>query len=200
MSKYRKFRCAKEAESWAKVNFGDVYGKKLSDGADFEVLFLYSGYGYRFYNSTLRFGTEWTSAEEQELERLKYILANHNLPEKVIAYRYTQQDVLLHLCGSDKLRPGMRFSDKAFLSTSLVKASLRKFKKENPCNCLLKLRLPEGLNAVYISLESTDSRLREQELLLDRNILFEIEKIHRFRYPLLIECKAIPNTSLEEEV
>lgn len=199
-SLFREFQSAEDAEAWAKVNFGDVYGKNRSDSADFEVLFLYSGNGYRLYNNTLRFGTAWTSAEERELERLKHILADHTLPENVIAYRYTQQDVLLHLCGCDKLRPGMRFSDKAFLSTSLVKASLRKFKKENPSNCLLKLYLPKGLNAVYISLKNTDSVLSEQELLLNRNILFEIEKIHRFRYPLLIECKAIPNTSLEEDV
>lgn len=187
---YREFHSADEAERWGETYYKDLYGKNCEDNADFEQLFLYSGSGYRLYNSQLRYNEEYDEIITQGIERLTDILARHTLPENVIAYRYTQKQILSLLCAGKPLRPGLRFSDKAFLSTSLVKASLSQFKKENPCDCLLKLYLPKGLHSIYISLKNTNSRLNEQELLLQRDTEFEIIRIHRLSYPLLIECKA----------
>lgn len=199
-SLFREFQSAEDAEKWASIHFESLYDKTFMSGGDFDLLAYYSGGYHKVYNYQLRFGEEFDDETTQEISRLTNILTNHVLPENVIAYRHTETGVIKKMCGETHLCPGMRFSDKAFLSTTLLPPSVSTPKLEHHCNCVLKLYLPKGLNAVYISLKNTGSVLSEQELLLNRNILFEIEKIHRFRYPLLIECKAIPNTSLEEDV
>lgn len=198
LNEYHEFQSAEEAELWGKKHYFDLCGERRSNNPDYNQLFLYAGSGYLVYNRMLR--NRWEDSEEEmcEIEQVTKILSKHKLPEPVIAYRYTQKRDIKSLCRGERLRTGLRFSDKAFFSTSLVKTSLEKFKQEYRCNCLLKLYLPRGIQSAYISLKDTDSRLNEQELLLQRDTEFEIVRSHWFSWPIVIECKAIVNTIPKE--
>lgn len=187
---YREFQTAEEAELWAEKHYAGLCGGRRARNPDYELLYKYAGNGYRIYNQTLR--RDWKDDEEDlyDIAQLTALISKYDLSEPVVAYRYTNRRDIMLLCGGKKLCAGLRFSDKAFFSTSLVKSSLVTFRKENQCDCLLKLYLPKGLHTVYISLKDTDSRLNEQELLLQRDTEFEIVKIHRFSIPMVIECEA----------
>ena len=194
---FREFLSTDEAEQWAKTHYSDLYGEQRKSNPDYERLFYYGGNCYKAYNKTLRHGWNCSDETKEEIAQLTDILERHILPESVIAYRHTHKEDVELLCIGERLRPGVRFADKAFFSTSLVKSSMDKFRKKHHCDCLLKLYLSKGLHGVYISLKETPSILNEQELLLQRNTEFEIIKIHRFCRPMVIECKAIINPTLE---
>lgn len=196
-TEYREFYTADEAEQWAEVHFPDICGEQHISNPDYNCLYQYAGSGYLIYNAMLRHNCETDDSSEHEIQQITDILDRYKLPESVVAYRFThKQDIKLLFC-EERMRPGLRFTDKAFFSTSLVKASLDEFKRKYKRNCLLKLYLPKGIHCAYISLKGTDSCLNEQELLLQRNTEFEIIKIHRFCRPMVIECKAIINPNLE---
>ena len=196
-TKYREFHSAEEAELWAEEHFADICGDRKTADPDYNCLFLYAGSGYCLYNPVLR-GTAVADEESaREILQIADILGRYALPEPVVSYRYTHKQDLQLLLRGERLRPGLRFADKAFFSTSLVKSSLDEFRKRYKRNCLLKLYLPKGIRCAYISLKETDSCLDEQELLLQRNTEFEIIKIHRFCRPMVIECRAIINPTLE---
>ena len=195
-TQHREFMSAEEAERWAQENYKAIYNEANVSSADFDLLFAYSGSWYALYNSHLRYGEEYGEETTREIDSLTALLDRCELPENVVAYRYTTKDVIKAMC-QNNVQVGAVFSDKAFFSTSLVRSSMEKFRRENKCNCLLKLYLPKGLNGVYIPVERTNSQLREQELLLQRDTLFEIVKVHHLSWPLLIECRAIKNTFKE---
>ena len=196
-TEYREFHTAGEVEQWAEIHYSDLCGEQRKNNPDYERLFFYGGSCYKWYNKALRYGWGYSEDTMREVQQLIDILNKYELPEPVVAYRYThKQDVKL-LCLGKRPQPGMRFADKGFFSTSLVKSSLDIFKKKYGCNCLLKLYLPKGIHGSYISLKGTISLLNEQELLLQRNTEFEIIKIHRFRIPMVIECKAIISKTQE---
>ena len=195
--KHREFYNADDAEAWAAVHFPGLCGDQRNDNPDYNRLFFYGGSCYKLYNEALRFGWEYCDDTMHEIWQLVGILDKYKLPEPVVAYRYTHKKDLKLLLQGERLRPGLRFADKAFFSTSLVKSSLDKFKKQYNCNCLLKLYLPKGVHCAYISLKETSSVLNEQELLLQRDTEFEIIKIHRFCRPMVIECKAVIKPTLE---
>ena len=190
-TEYFEFHTADEAEHWAEIHYPNLCGEQRKNNPDYERLFFYGGSCYKPYNKALRYGWGYSEDTMHEVQQLIDILDKYELPEPVVAYRYThKQDVKL-LCLGKCPQPGMRFADKGFFSTSLVNYSLDVFKKKYGCNCLLKLYLPQGLHGTYISLKGTSSIQNEQELLVQRNTEFEILKIHRLTYPMLIECKAI---------
>lgn len=194
---YHEFPSADEAESWAEIYYPDLCGDRRGNNPDYMRLFFYGGNCYRRYNKMLRYGWECSEDTMREVLELTDILGKYELPEPVVAYRYTHKRDMKRLCMGKRLRPGLRFADNAFFSTSLVISSLDKFQKQYNCNCLLKLYLPKGIHGAYLSLRGTPSRLNEQELLLQRNTQFEIITIHRFRRPMVIECKAIINATSE---
>ena len=196
-TEYREFHSAEDVELWAKEHFADIYGDRNAGNPDYNYLFLYAGNGYQLYNPALRYGYKPDEESACEMQQITDILGRYALPEPVVAYRYTHKQDLKLLLRGERPRLGLRFADKAFFSTSLVKSSLDEFKRENKRNCLLKLYLPKGIHSAYISLKETDSRLNEQELLLQRDTEFEIVKIHRFCHPMVIECRAIINPTLE---
>lgn len=190
-TEYREFRSAEEAEQWAAIHYPDIYGDQRLANPDFEILTYYSGSCYKLYNQFLRFGREFSEGTMNEARQLVSIIEKYKIPEPIVAYRYTHKQDMKHLSLGKRLRPGMRFADKGFFSTSLVKSSLDDFRRKYKRNCLLKLFLPKGTHGTYISLKGTRSILNEQELLLQRGTEFEIVKINYFSCPMIVECKAI---------
>lgn len=198
LTKYREFHSIEEVEQWAQIHYPDIYGDQRLVNPDFKILTYYSGSCYKLYNNVLRFGWKYSEDTMHEVRQLIDILDKYTIPESVVAYRYTHKRDMKWLSGGKRLHPGMRFADKGFFSTSLVKSSLEDFRKKYKRNCILKLYLPKGIHGTYISLKGTCSVLNEQELLLQRGTEFEIIKIHYFSWPMIIECRAIVNSKADE--
>lgn len=118
-------------------------------------------------------------------------LTQYEIPENIVAYRFTHLKVMRGLCGARWLRSGLIFSDKAFFSTTLLQEQLVQFGKDDRCNCVLKLYLPKGTHGAYVSFKEDWSLLREYEFLLPPNMKFKIVKVWAFRYPIMIECVAL---------
>ncbi len=198
---FREFNTDKEAEEWARTHYPDIIS--LDPESDVgQALHGYTGSWYKIINPFMR---KWRSAngdeyddEQKAITAIHTLLKSHATPENIIVYRYTYKKMLKILAKASSLKKGMCLIDQAFVSTTLRKELLRKFAKEHNCNCLLKIKVPQGSPGAYVSMEKIDTILNEQEFLLPPCTKFRIDKIHWFTYPMLIECSAIPYTKDQE--
>lgn len=199
---YREFKSAEESETWAWQHYANLLGLPPEDEL-YKMISSYTGSYYKAYNKLLRTCPPLDSIEfrkinfedyadlVEEIYKISRTLKNYSLPENITVYRFSHKKDIRKLCGKKIFCVGMEFSDKAFFSTTLVKDKLERFRKENRCDCLLKLYLPQGFPGAYVSFKQDWSCLNEQEFLLPPNVKFRILKIHYFTYPLEIECIAI---------
>lgn len=128
---------------------------------------------------------------DEMIPRIADVLNQNKTPEDIIVYRFTHLKVMRNLCGTWLLRSGLTFSDKAFLSTTLLWKQLVPFGKDHHCNCMLKLYLPKGTHGAYVSLNDERDHLREYEFLLPPNLRFKIVKCCFLSYPARIKCVAL---------
>ncbi len=191
MEKYREFLSEKQAEEWGEKSFPNLVSKEFQKTKEFDVLYSYGGGLYLPINASLRGANVKYDGLELYINTLKHIVLNNFVPENIIVYRSIDIRCVQLICKQSILKEGLRFSDKAFLSTSLFKGSAVSFGKEQRYDCILKLFLPKGTRGAYISYKGQISVLHEQELLLAPETNFEILKIHHLIKPKLIECKAI---------
>lgn len=199
---YREFNNKEEAELWAWRYYADLLDLPPEDEL-IKIISSYTGSYYKAYNQLLRIcppihSTEFEKIdledradEVEEIYKINYALRNFSLPENIVVYRFTHRKYIQKLCSSRRLRSGMEFSDKAFFSTTLVQNMLDEFRRQNRCNCVLKIYLPQGTPGAYVSFKEERSCLDEQEFLLPPNMKFKILKIHYFTCPLRIECIAV---------
>lgn len=91
------------------------------------------------------------------------------LPADIFVYRalYTQH--------AKKFKPGGVYSDKAFVSTSLLAKHAAGVYDGDPVT-VLKLRVPKGTKALYLD-DGMTGKERELEVLLPRNIKLKIEQV-----------------------
>ncbi|MBO5041017.1 MAG: hypothetical protein J6D09_07980 [Clostridia bacterium] len=198
---YKELQSSAEATEWAEKHFADVLHMSFDDPLCHSIR-SYTGSCSDAWNAFLRrsnskkgFYTkkerDFWGEELDEIDAIIDFLHQHIIPENLLVFRYTNLKDIQTLCGKKTLRPKMRFSDKAYFSTTLVRLLLRSFICKKRYNCVLKLFLPQGLHGAYVSVKDEKSVLNEQEILLPPNTKFEILKIHWLRFPILIECKAI---------
>ncbi|MDE6748257.1 MAG: ADP-ribosyltransferase [Lachnospiraceae bacterium] len=199
---YREFYCIEETEMWARKYYADLLALPKENELH-KMISYYTGSYYKWYNKLLRdylpidsdrfraIDSADIRDDIKEIQKIIEVLCKHSLPENIIAYRFTHKKDIRSLCNGSTIHVGSEFSDKAFYSTTLICSLLNDFRRQNHCNCLLKLYLPKGLPGAYVSLDKEWSCLDEQEFLLPPNIKFKILKIHHFTYPLQIECMAI---------
>lgn len=199
---YREFSSEEEAEEWARQHYADLIGIPRDDELH-KIISSYTGSYYKWYNNLLRNYMPVNSSEFKkidsidvrenviEIQKIIEALCKYSLPENIIAYRFTHKAVIKSLCSGKNICVGTIFSDKAFFSTTLIRKLLNEFMWKNHCNCLLKLYLPKGLSGAYVSIDKEWSCLNEQEFLLPPNTKFRIIRVHRFTYPLVIECMAL---------
>lgn len=207
---YREFQSSEEAEQWALEHYADLL--KLNPESDlYKTIFSYTGSWFSVLNRLLRSCPPINSEDFSRIDFSEYAdeidaintindtLHRYSLPENTVAYRFTHRSDITGLCRTRILRKGLKFADKAFLSTTLVRKLLEPFGKEHRCNCVLKLYLPKGLPGAYVSFKTDKTRLNEQEFLLPPNVRFQIIKIHAFTFPTIIECKAICDNKESEK-
>lgn len=201
---YREFSNADEAEQWAWKHYSDVLSLD-PESEQYKLIFSYTGSWYKALNRLMRVcpavGSEAFdkvnfgdyAEEKAEIIALNSILQKYSLPEPVVVHRFSHISDLVKMSGVYFLHKGVQFSDKAFVSTTLVKNLLVSFGKENGCSCVLRMYLPKGLPGAYVSFKSDKTLLNEQEFLLPPNVPMKIIKIHYFSWPIQIDCVVLHN-------
>ena len=187
---YKEFITEEEAQKWAEKNYAYQCSYEFKSGQDFNALFYYGGNKYKSVNRFLRNNEKISEDDKMLVEKLRKIVLSTTLPENVVVYRSVKYSGFKDLCGENKISRGVRFCDKAFLSTSLSKNCAMKFHKNKGNDCTLKLYLTAGIHAIYLSYTNTISVLHEQELLLEPEVEFEIIKVKGIRQKV-IECKMV---------
>lgn len=187
---YKEFITEEEAQKWAEKNYAYQCSYEFKSGQDFNALFYYGGNKYKSVNRFLRNNEKISEDDKMLVERLRKIVLSTTLPENVVVYRSVKYSCFKNLCGENKISRGVRFCDKAFLSTSLSKNCAMKFHKNKGNDCMLKLYLTAGVHAIYLSYTNTISVLHEQELLLEPEVEFEVIKVKGIRQKV-IECKMV---------
>lgn len=195
-----EFDSSQDVDEWAAHNFGQ-WIKEIRSGKDNidtnnigYLLYAYSGSMNIIYNRLLRGSKDFDENEIEEYSRNIAIITEEisklELPENIIAYRYTNRKWFSNLFESSKPRVGEIFTDKGFMSTTLVSELLKEFAKEHRYNCILKLYLPKGTKGAYLKFDN--SILNEQEFLLPPNSTFRLIRKHlSFRYGLVYICELI---------
>jgi len=197
---FREFRTDDEAIEWAMHYFGtwvkDIQANKNNEDENSiaSLLYGYTGCMNILYNKYLRGYNVFDEEEIEEYSKNTKIIAKEisklELQENIIVYRYTHKNLFKLLFESSKPMIGKTFTDKGFMSTTLVADLLKKFAKEHRYNCVLKLYLPKGTKGAYISFKN--SLLNEQEFLLPPNSKFIlIRKYFSLKYGRVYECKLV---------
>ncbi|MFL0197127.1 ADP-ribosyltransferase [Clostridium sp. WILCCON 0269] len=199
---FRQFKNEEEVYEWVTDNFGggtryiEIY-ENSSDKSDMaNLLCCYTGNKNNIYRKIL-----WGCAKElggEEIENyLKEIsiipkeICKFELQENIIAYRYTYKKTLEKGFESLKIEKGETFTNKMFMSTTLIPGLLKEFFKSRKCDCILKLYLPKGTKGVYVSVGK--NALNEQEFSLPPNSTFKlIKRSYSFKYHMpLYECELL---------
>lgn len=186
---YKEFFSTKEASDWAEKQYAEVCSAEFAQSEFYDALYAYAGGLYVPINFFLRRGGEPSIRADNVLKVLKEQVPNYSIPEDIVVYRHTCLKTIENLCGVNTIKRGMRFYDKGFLSTSLLKKCALDFKDGEPLDCLLKLYLPKGTKGVYISYKHRVSYLEEQEILLAPEILFEVSCVDNIKKE--ISCVAL---------
>ncbi|MFL0196456.1 ADP-ribosyltransferase [Clostridium sp. WILCCON 0269] len=199
---FRQFKNEEEVYEWITDNFEEwtryiEIHENRSDKSDIaNLLYYYTGNKNILYKRILWGCTE--DFEKGEIEKhLKEIsiitkeICKFELQENIIVYRYTYKNMLKKGFESLKIETGKSFTDKAFMSTTLVPGSLKGFSKSRKCDCILKLYLPKGTKGVYVSVGK--NALNEQEFLLPPNSTFKlIRGYYSFKYHMtLYKCELL---------
>lgn len=199
-SKYRKFRSEEEAESWAWEHYEEIMALS-PESKLYKDIFAYTGNLFVPVNRVLRALPPYKTSKFTSYDLGAYheyhdiipeiidTLNQYKTPENIVVFRFTHLRVIKNLCGTRWLRSGLEFSDKAFLSTTLLRNHLVAFGKQHHCNCVLELCLPQGTHGAYVSLPNPWD-LKEYEFLLPPNIKLKIINIYAFTYPVIIKCIA----------
>jgi hypothetical protein len=197
---FREFHSSQEADEWAIHNFGQ-WIKDIRDSKDnldrnsvAYLLYAYSGNMNIIYNRFLRGFKDFDEDESKEYSRDIAIIAKEiskfELQDNIIVYRYTNRKWFGYLFQGLKPRLGKMFTDKGFMSTTLVPQLLKEFAKNHRYNCILKLYLPKGTKGAYLKFDN--SILNEQEFLLPLNSTFRlIRKRLSLKYGMVYECELI---------
>lgn len=197
---FREFHTDKEAYEWAMNNFEswlkDIQPDKdkYDDNNIANSLYDYTGGLNILYNEYLRGFNTLEQVVIEEYSKNTAIITNEiskfALLENIVVYRYTNKKWFGYLFQSLKPKIGQIFSDKGFMSTTLVPDMLEKFAKEQRYNCVLKLYLPIGTKGAYIRFNN--SKLNEHEFLLPPNSKFRlIRKYLSFKYKMVYECELV---------
>jgi hypothetical protein len=196
---YQEFHTSEEAYIWGIHNFGEWVRelnsrKSKIENSLYNLLYSYTGNMYKLYNLYLRglnvFDCDTIRKYSKDTTIIADELRKFQLKENIITYRYTKKHLFKLLFYPSTPKNGLTFTDKGFMSTTLVPNVLKNFAKEHQCNCLLKLYLPKGTKGAYIKFD--DSSLNEHEFLLPPNSKFVLIKKHlSLRFQTVYECKLI---------
>lgn len=198
---FREFHTDKAAYEWGMDYFGswikDIQSAKDNDNANeiSHLLYAYTGNMNIPYNQFLRgynrFDEEQIEDYSMDTAIISKEICKFALQKNIVVYRYTHKNLFRKLFESSKLKIGKTFTDKGFMSTTLVPDLLKEFAKNRRYNCILKLYLPKGTKGAYIKFDN--SLLNEHEFLLPPNTTFKLVRrkfsVKYFRW--IYECELV---------
>jgi len=197
---FKEFLVEHEAKQWAKENYEHWLRKiqiteySYHSNSINDLLWGYSGNMDRAYNQMLRGKIKFTENQSKDfMHNIKIInneISKLQLKENIIVWRWTSKNEFQALFENTEIKKGNTFTDKAFMSTTLVADLLRNFAKSRKYDCLLKLYLPKGTKGSYIDFNNKYHMLNECEFLLPINTSFILKKkFFSFKYMKWIyEC------------
>lgn len=197
---FKEFFAEDEAKKWAKENYGDWLDKiqitKYNHSSKYvgDLLSGYSGSMNGKYNTMLRgeikYNNRDTKIYTQNINIINDAISKLKLKENIKVWRWTSKNEFEKLFKNAKIKKGDTFTDKAFMSTTLVADLLRDFAKNKKYDCLLRLYLPKGTKGAYIDFYDKYHMLNECEFLLPTNTSFVLKKkFFSFKYMKWIyEC------------
>ena len=198
---FREFTSIEEINEWA----AKQYGEFLSHPEEpiYDVVFSYTGSAYYAMNNWLR-GLPLMSLEElketkkyssfrDETVALYEYIMGYRLNEDINVYRSVTRRGIKELFRSWLPRKGMTGIEKAFMSTTMLRSTAVRYSKKNK-GVTMRIRVPKGVHALYVSQDDYKGNLlKEYELLLRPGIELRVIKSGLFA----IECEVVP--SLEEQ-
>ncbi|MCB2300670.1 ADP-ribosyltransferase [Clostridium tagluense] len=142
------------------------------------LLYAYTGSMNVIYNRFLRGQVEF---EEEQLEKypkeidiITKEICKLELQEDIIVYRYTCKSFFRNSFESFKSKIGRNFTEKGFMSTTLLPDLVKEFPQNHKYDYILKLYLPKGTKGAYVSIGNNN--LNEYEFLLPPNATFKLLK------------------------
>jgi hypothetical protein len=194
LESYRQFTSREEAKAWGNKHYGqwfsEIQRETLGCMPSHPIL-TYSGSWYKAINRYMRAGNNNDDELNNDIASINEEMNKFELPENIVVYRYSYKSLLKAFCSTSNVQKHSIIEDKAFLSTTLFKESLKDFARQNRCDCLLKLYLPKGTHGVYIG-KVNHSVLDEQEFLLPPHLSFTVLNVKWKLLASEYECMVSP--------
>lgn len=165
---FKKFK-EKEAKEWAYKRYKNVHIDKDVQ----EVIYKYCKQDEPRANYVLR-NNEKDNEIMKEVKLLDEFLTKYSLNENIVVFR---------LLNFNPFENGISFTEKGFMSTSLIKKDIL---LSHETDYRLKIYLPEGTKGFYVNFIS--SREDEQEFLLPKGVTINYSNEYRSVDKLEIEC------------
>lgn len=199
---YREFNTEEEVEQWAEDNYGawlkrlkknkyDIFSHDIAD-----ILNFYTGNMNLIFNRFLRGRIKCNKKESNDynskINIINKEISRFETAENIVVWRYTDKRFFQSLFENRRVKVGTIFTEKGFMSTTLMPEKLESFAENHHYNLLLKIYLPEGTKGAYIDFENDG--LDENEFLLPSGCQFRlIKKRYRiFHKPHYIyECRYV---------
>lgn len=140
----------------------------------------YIGIGYDEINKTIRYGKPdeknvYNSIAEikKDIDNISNSIRKNSLKQDIITFRGTYEDL-------SKYKVGETFTMYGFASTSLSeRIALHHAKKRGDGGVVLEIKTPKGTNGIYLG--DNFGSLNEKELLLDKNMKYELLEIKEMK-------------------
>jgi hypothetical protein len=181
---FREFKTDHEVCKWVNDNFGlwinDVQTNKHNgDRCNIsKLLYAYTGSMNVIYNRFLRGQGELEEQQNEkcpkEIDIITKEICKLELQEDIVVYRYTCKNFFRNSFETLKPRKGRNFTEKGFMSTTLLPELVKEFPQNHKYDCILKLYLSKGTKGAYVSIG--DNKLNEYEFLLPPNATFKLLK------------------------
>lgn len=198
---FREFTSIEEINEWAAKQYGEFLNHP--EEAIYDIVFSYTGDAYFAMNNLLRGlpvmspkelkETKIDSSFQDETIALFEYVMGFRLNEDIIVYRSVTRRGIKELFRSWYPRKGRTGIEKAFMSTTMLRSIAARYSKKNK-GVTMRIRVPKGVHALYVSQDDYKGNLlKEYELLLRPGIELRVIKSGLFA----IECEVVP--SLEEQ-
>lgn len=187
---YKKFHLHKSAITWTEKYKSFFPSDNDNDKEFLNAINYYTGSANPIFNNYLRYNTELTPNNFIYPYVIKMInkLPTYHIPDNIIVYRYINKGLLKAMCPSYPPKSGMIIQDNGFMSTTLIRESVKSYRNGRNQNILLVISVPSGTKGTYVGfLKNT---LSEYEVILAPNTKLHIDYKTPFSN-LYFECTVI---------
>lgn len=172
---YKEFHSCSEADLWVEKYKSHFPSDNDTDKIFLKALEYYTASGNPIFNNHLR--------HHRPMEKNDYFypyvtkminkLPTYQIPDDIILYRYINKGLLKEMCESYPPKHGSIMQDKGFMSTTLLRESIRQLKTDKKLNILLVISVPKGTKGTYVDL--LQDSLPEYEVILAPNTQLRID-------------------------